>query len=43
MDIIFCMKQNEGEREQDSGETEGVFERQSVAERGSSVSCKTGC
>jgi len=38
------MKQKERERVQDSGETEreSVCERRSVAERGGSISCKTG-
>ncbi len=36
------MKRKEGEREQDSGETERVCERQSVAERGGSIRCKIG-
>jgi hypothetical protein len=40
----ICAKWNEGEREQDSRETERqrVCERQSMAKRGDSVSCKTG-
>ncbi len=38
------MKQNEGERERDSRETDReLCVRQSVAERGGSISCKTGC
>jgi hypothetical protein len=41
------MKRKEGARVQDSGETErdreSVCERQSMAERGGSIGCKTGC
>jgi hypothetical protein len=35
------MKWKEGEKEQDSRERERVCERQSVAERGGRVGCKT--
>ncbi len=43
-DIIFILNRMKGEESKTAErQRENVCERQSIAERGGSVSCKTGC